>query len=151
MRDALLGLPLKDFDVEVFGLAPDALREVLAGLGRVNAVGEAFTVYKVSGLAGVERRRGRLAAAARLEGRPGTSGHRGRRATRACRWKRRRAAATSRSTRCSTIRSAGELLDPHGGRADLDGAPAARGGPRAASARIRCARCGPCSSPRASS
>jgi len=54
VRDALLSLPVKDYDVEVFGLEAARLREVLASLGSVNAVGEAFTVYKLSGLAGVE-------------------------------------------------------------------------------------------------
>ena len=51
VRDALLGLPHKDLDVEVFGLPFPRLRETLARLGRVDAVGEAFTVFKVSGLA----------------------------------------------------------------------------------------------------
>ena len=50
VRDRLLGLPVEDYDVEVFGLAPEALRTVLAGLGSVNAVGEAFTVFKLSRL-----------------------------------------------------------------------------------------------------
>lgn len=54
VRDALLGLPVKDFDVEVFGLASDHLKETLASVGAVNAVGEAFTVYKVAGLEAVE-------------------------------------------------------------------------------------------------
>jgi tRNA nucleotidyltransferase (CCA-adding enzyme) len=53
VRDALLGLPVKDYDVEVFGLPAERLRDVLATLGSVNAVGEAFTVYKVSGLSDV--------------------------------------------------------------------------------------------------
>lgn len=54
VRDSLLGLPLKDFDVEVFGLPAERTRAVLAGLGTLNTVGEAFTVFKLSGLAGVE-------------------------------------------------------------------------------------------------
>ncbi|MET0555349.1 MAG: HD domain-containing protein [Vicinamibacteria bacterium] len=54
VRDALLGLPVHDYDVEVFGLPADRLRAVLAGAGHVNAVGEAFTVFKVSGLAGLD-------------------------------------------------------------------------------------------------
>jgi tRNA nucleotidyltransferase (CCA-adding enzyme) len=54
VRDALLGRPHKDVDVEVYGLAAPRLREVLAAHGPVNAVGEAFTVYKLSGLEGVE-------------------------------------------------------------------------------------------------
>jgi tRNA nucleotidyltransferase (CCA-adding enzyme) len=54
VRDALLGLGVKDYDVEVFGLPPEALEAVLSQAGRVNAVGEAFTVLKLSGLEGVE-------------------------------------------------------------------------------------------------
>lgn len=53
VRDALRGLPVTDFDVEVFGLAPDALRRTLEAAASVNAVGEAFTVFKVSGLPGL--------------------------------------------------------------------------------------------------
>jgi tRNA nucleotidyltransferase (CCA-adding enzyme) len=41
-------------DVEVFGLPLPRLREALSRLGRVDAVGEAFTVLKVSGLEGVD-------------------------------------------------------------------------------------------------
>ena len=54
VRDALLGLPARDLDLEVFGLPADGVREVLAAFGPVNAVGEAFTVFKLSGLEGVE-------------------------------------------------------------------------------------------------
>ena len=54
VRDAVLGLPVKDFDIEVFGLAPDRLKAALASIGEVNAVGEAFTVYKVTGLEGLD-------------------------------------------------------------------------------------------------
>lgn len=53
VRDALLALPVKDYDVEVFGLSADQLRAVLEARGSVNTVGEAFTVYKVSGVPGV--------------------------------------------------------------------------------------------------
>jgi tRNA nucleotidyltransferase (CCA-adding enzyme) len=53
VRDALLDLPHKDLDVEVFGLPLARLKAVLATVGRVDAVGEAFTVLKVSGLPGV--------------------------------------------------------------------------------------------------
>ena len=53
VRDALLGRPHpQDFDVEVFGLPLPQLKEALARAGRVDAVGEAFTVFKVSGLEG---------------------------------------------------------------------------------------------------
>ena len=54
VRDALRGRAAKDLDLEVFGLPADAVREVLAAFGPVNAVGEAFTVFKLSGLEGVE-------------------------------------------------------------------------------------------------
>ena len=54
VRDWLLGLPHKDLDIEVFGLPLPHLKEVLARAGRVDAVGEAFTVFKVSGLDGAE-------------------------------------------------------------------------------------------------
>ena len=47
VRDRLLGVESKDFDVEVYGLEPDRLREVLERIGRVNAVGEHFSVYKL--------------------------------------------------------------------------------------------------------
>src|SRR5512144_1227482 len=54
VRDALLGLPVKDYDVEVFGLPLERLESVLAANGRVDAVGQAFRVFKLSGVPGVE-------------------------------------------------------------------------------------------------
>lgn len=53
VRDALLDLPVKDYDLEVFALPVEALKTTLSQVGRVNAVGEAFTVFKLSGLEGV--------------------------------------------------------------------------------------------------
>jgi tRNA nucleotidyltransferase (CCA-adding enzyme) len=47
VRDRLLGLASKDIDLEVYGLPAPRLREILAGFGRLNTVGESFTVYKV--------------------------------------------------------------------------------------------------------
>lgn len=42
-------LPEPDnFDMEVYGIVPDALRRALERFGRVNLVGEAFAVYKVT-------------------------------------------------------------------------------------------------------
>jgi tRNA nucleotidyltransferase (CCA-adding enzyme) len=52
VRDALLRRPVQDLDVEVFGLDAGRLEEVLGRHGRVDAVGQSFTVYKVSGLPG---------------------------------------------------------------------------------------------------
>src|SRR6185295_4482852 len=54
VRDALLGLPLEDWDVEVFGLPAERLEAVLAGFGRVDAVGQSFRVYKLSGVEDVK-------------------------------------------------------------------------------------------------
>jgi tRNA nucleotidyltransferase (CCA-adding enzyme) len=54
VRDALLGLPHKDLDVEVFGLPLPRLKETLGRVARVDTVGEAFTVFKVSGLEGAQ-------------------------------------------------------------------------------------------------
>jgi tRNA nucleotidyltransferase (CCA-adding enzyme) len=50
VRDRLLGRTSKDVDLEVYGVAAAQLRELLAAFGSVNAVGEAFTVYKVAGI-----------------------------------------------------------------------------------------------------
>ncbi len=50
VRDRLLGIESKDVDLEVYGLAPEALRALLDQIGRVDTVGESFTVYKVGGL-----------------------------------------------------------------------------------------------------
>src|SRR5215213_11131888 len=47
VRDRLLGRAVKDWDVEVYGVEPASLRELLARFGRVNVVGESFTVYKL--------------------------------------------------------------------------------------------------------
>jgi tRNA nucleotidyltransferase (CCA-adding enzyme) len=46
-RDRLLDLDSKDSDIEVYGLEPARLRTVLEGIGRVNTVGEHFSVYKL--------------------------------------------------------------------------------------------------------
>lgn len=54
VRDDLMGLKPKDWDVEVYGVQPDTLREILdafsvtSGIAdEVNVVGEAFAVYKL--------------------------------------------------------------------------------------------------------
>jgi len=50
VRDELLGRTPKDYDVEVYGLDGAVLRGLLESFGRVDTVGESFTVYKVAGL-----------------------------------------------------------------------------------------------------
>lgn len=47
VRDELMGIEPKDFDVEVYGVEPEKLKKILETFGRVDAVGEAFTVYKL--------------------------------------------------------------------------------------------------------
>lgn len=47
VRDELMGVEPKDWDVEVYGVEPDRLREIVAEFGEVNAVGESFAVYKI--------------------------------------------------------------------------------------------------------
>lgn len=46
IRDHLMGLPLKDWDLEVFGLTGEELAQVLRRHGSVNTVGKSFGVYK---------------------------------------------------------------------------------------------------------
>jgi tRNA nucleotidyltransferase (CCA-adding enzyme) len=47
VRDALMGREPKDWDLEVYGVDPAKLRQLLEPFGPVNVVGEAFTVYKL--------------------------------------------------------------------------------------------------------
>jgi tRNA nucleotidyltransferase (CCA-adding enzyme) len=46
VRDALLGLQPKDFDIEVYGMSYDHLAEFLSNRGRVDLVGKSFGVIK---------------------------------------------------------------------------------------------------------
>lgn len=50
VRDEMLGRVPKDLDLEVHGLPADRLQALLRTLGRVDAVGESFTVYKIGGI-----------------------------------------------------------------------------------------------------
>ncbi|MBP6002714.1 MAG: HD domain-containing protein [Pyrinomonadaceae bacterium] len=47
VRDEIMGIAHKDWDVEVYGIEPGKLREILDTIGEVNVVGEAFAVYKI--------------------------------------------------------------------------------------------------------
>lgn len=47
VRDLVMQIAPKDWDLEVYGLQPAKLREVLDRFGDVNVVGEAFSVYKL--------------------------------------------------------------------------------------------------------
>ena len=78
VRDELMGKHPKDWDIEVYGIAPVRLRELLDQFGPVNLVGEAFTVYKLGAHVDVslprrERKTGRGHRAFFIEGDPGMS------------------------------------------------------------------------------
>ena len=47
VRDQLMGIAPKDWDIEVYGIEPERLRTLLDQFGPVDVVGEAFTVYKL--------------------------------------------------------------------------------------------------------
>ena len=49
VRDEFMGGEPKDRDLEVYGIEPDKLRELLEGFGNVDVVGDAFAVYKLGG------------------------------------------------------------------------------------------------------
>ena len=112
VRDRLLGRPSKDLDAEVFGIAEATLPELLARLGRVEAVGQAFSVYKVGAID---------VALPRRESKTGR-GHKGFTVTGDPDMPFEEAARR----RDFTINAIGwdpltnEYLDPCGGRADLD-------------------------------
>jgi tRNA nucleotidyltransferase (CCA-adding enzyme) len=50
VRDLLLGLPIKDIDIEVHGLSVEQLEKLLNAFGPVSLVGKAFGVLRVHGL-----------------------------------------------------------------------------------------------------
>src|SRR5580658_8863862 len=49
VRDALLGLEQKDFDIEVYAISYDRLADFLSRYGRVDLVGKSFGVVKLAG------------------------------------------------------------------------------------------------------
>jgi tRNA nucleotidyltransferase (CCA-adding enzyme) len=112
VRDSLMGVQPKDWDVEVYGIAPARLRELLEEFGRVDAVGEAFTVYKVGGDLDVslprrERKAGRGHRAFVIEGDPSMSIEE---------------AARRRDFTINAILEdplTGEIIDPYNGRGDI--------------------------------
>ena len=48
VRDALLGKPCRDYDIEVYDMAQDALVPILSKYGRTNLVGKAFGVIHLA-------------------------------------------------------------------------------------------------------
>jgi tRNA nucleotidyltransferase (CCA-adding enzyme) len=113
VRDALMGVQPKDWDLEVYNLDPARLREILDQFGPVNVVGEAFTVYKLGHDLDVsiprrERKSGRGHKAFVIEGDPSMS------------------VAEAARRRDFTINAiledplTGELIDPFEGRRDIE-------------------------------
>jgi len=112
VRDDILGRAPKDLDLEVFGIPASDLHGLLQQFGRVDLVGESFAVYKVGGLDVALPRResksGRGHKGFVIEGDPDLS------------------YADAARRRDFTINAisrdplTGELIDPFGGRADLD-------------------------------
>lgn len=50
VRDAILGLPVRELDLELYGIEPERLKSLLSESFRVDVVGEAFGVLKLHGL-----------------------------------------------------------------------------------------------------
>lgn len=48
VRDRVLGAPVGDLDLEVYGIAPEVLIELAARIGKVDAVGRDFGILKVT-------------------------------------------------------------------------------------------------------
>jgi len=118
VRDRARGVPSADYDLEVYGLEPGRLRALLAAHGAVNAVGEAFTVYKVR--PGGDPRLVVDVSLPRRESKTGR-GHRGFVVTGDPRMSPEEAARRRDFTINAIMYDplAGEYLDPYGGRADL--------------------------------
>ncbi len=113
VRDGLMGAEPKDWDLEVYGVAPERLREILDAHGPVNAVGEAFTVYKLGADVDIslprrERKTGRGHRAFVIEGDPSMS------------------FAEASRRRDFTINAisqdplTGEIIDPFAGQRDIE-------------------------------
>jgi tRNA nucleotidyltransferase (CCA-adding enzyme) len=112
VRDLIMGTTPKDWDVEVYGVEPARLRALLDTFGRVDAVGEAFTVYKLGNDLDVslprrERKSGHGHRGFVIEGDPSMTIE--------------EAARRRDFTINAILRDplTGEIIDPHDGRADI--------------------------------
>ncbi len=54
VRDEVLGKASKDFDIEVYGLDAARVEEIASMFGKVDAIGKAFGILKVSGSDGID-------------------------------------------------------------------------------------------------
>ncbi|MBM3769940.1 MAG: HD domain-containing protein [Acidimicrobiia bacterium] len=114
IRDRLLGASSKDIDLEVFGLSAERLRAVLESLGRVEAVGESFQVFKIAdidvSLPRRESKSGRGHKGFHVSGDPTMSPAEA----------ARRRDFTINAISWDPLGPEDELVDPFGGRQDLD-------------------------------
>ncbi len=113
VRDDLMNRAPKDFDLEIYGIESRKLREILDQFGKVDAVGEAFTVYKIGNDLDValprrERKTGRGHKGFVVEGDPQMSFA--------------EAAKRRDFTVNAIMRDAltGEIIDPYDGRKDIE-------------------------------
>ena len=113
VRDLLLNIEPKDWDLEVYGIEPAKLRAMLDEVGPVNVVGEAFTVYKLGLDLDVtiprrERKSGRGHRAFFIEGDPSMTFEEA----------ARRRDFTVNAISKDPLNQ--EIIDPFGGRGDLE-------------------------------
>ena len=113
VRDGLLGIPCQDIDCEVHGVAPEALRALLARHGEIDASGEAFGIFTL-------KEAGLDFALPRLEKRTG-SAHTDFTVTPMPDLSPEKAAARRDFTVNAIMQDAltGEIIDPYGGAEDL--------------------------------
>ncbi len=113
VRDELMNIAPKDWDLEIYGIEPMKLREILDSFGKVDAVGEAFTIYKIGqdldvALPRRERKIGRGHKGFVVEGDPQMSFEE---------------AAKRRDFTINAILKdvlTGEIIDNYGGRKDIE-------------------------------
>jgi len=118
VRDRLLGIRSKDYDLEVYGIEPSRLRSLLEQIATVNTVGEHFAVYKLTSPGGrveidvtIPRRESKSGRGHRgfvIEGDP---------------WMSFEEAARRRDFTINAILYdplTDETVDPYGGRSDLE-------------------------------
>ncbi|MGH9755652.1 MAG: CCA tRNA nucleotidyltransferase [Blastocatellia bacterium] len=121
VRDFARGVENIDYDIEVYGLEAPVLRSLIEAHGKVDAVGEAFTVYKVR-LRDRERRRSFVVDVSlpRRESKTGR-GHRGF-VIEGDPWMSFEEAARRRDFTINAMMYdpiEDEILDPYGGREDI--------------------------------
>ncbi len=111
VRDRLMGISSKDFDIEVYGMSAESLEHVLQKLGPVHAVGKSFGVFKIANfdvsLPRTENKDGRGHRGFVVQSDPDLS------------FEQASARRDFTVNAMGIDLQTGELLDAHGGQADL--------------------------------